>query len=189
MWNSPFRWWFVGIGVFMLFSYGLSGYTRFFTDEGYGIKTAVIEYTDEGAEIIFDLPPDLEHSRVEILEMLQIETNGKGVIGFSFPNANMYRFVLPGQKTMNRIANRVTKKVLDMPFHKERTLDMIKYKGYMSKKGKAIIYSGTEIEWEKPPYMIVAMTKGKNKSFKMSSAPIRYRVVDPKDLGRIVPEK
>ena len=148
-----------------------------------------VEVFLRGAEIIFDLPPDLEHPRVEILEMLQIETSGTGLVGFSFPGAVMYRFVLPGQKTMNRLANRVTKKVLDMPFHKEKTLDMIKYKGYMSRETKAIIYSGTEIEWKKPPYMIVAMTKGKNKSFKMSSTPIRYRVVDPKDLGRIVPSK
>ena len=190
IWNSNYRWWWIGIAAFVLFAYGRSGYIKFYTDEGYDIKIAKVFSVPENShqEIVFEIPDNARYKRIELMESIGVRSAPGERVGFVFPNAKMREYTLPGQKGIDRFMNKLLKPILGMPFQKEEDFEGREYE-YKTGKGQAVIYKGSEIEWSKPPYIIIARTQGKKLPFELSILKIRYRVVDQKALGKTVPKK
>jgi hypothetical protein len=192
IWHSKRRWLWIGIIAFLVFAYGRTAYISFFTDEGLGIKTArIMNFPDGHKEIIFEIPESVKYKRIEILESVGIRNKSGEVVGFEFPNATMREYTLPGQKGIDRFLNKIFKPLFGMPFQKEEDYEGLEYKSHKAKKGEAVIFKGSEIEWNKPPYIIIAKTKGNKFPFELSiqTKPLRYQVVDQKSLGKIDSEQ
>ena len=163
IWYSKHRWWWIGIIAFLVFSYTRAGYMGFFTDEGKGVKTAAIQHKAEGIEFIFDLPKDLKRQRIEIVEGVKLKTDSTGIVSFTFPNAVLCEFYMP-IKFLYKI----------MP---KKNSEMQKFKNQKSARGHNSLYKNTEIEWSKPPYVLIAGTND-NKPLQISSNSIKYRILD-----------
>lgn len=152
------------------------------TDEGRHIKQAIVRYETDGPVLVFDLPPGLKHQRIEFCDTVTAEVNNGKVVGFRF-DGTLYEFRLSGERAINRTINKLFCSGDPRKFHRESNLDAAEFKGQKAKKKTVRLWRGSELEWNKPPYIIEVFTRPRGGNISFPSHSVRYKVVDQKGMG------
>lgn len=172
----------ISIILLIVALFGFCAWWHNCTDEGQHIKQATVQYEKSGPVLIFDLPPGLKYPRIEFHDTVTAKVNDDKVVGFRF-DGTLYEFLLPGERAINRTINKLLCREKSRKFHRESNLDVAEFKEQKAEKKTVRLWRGSELEWNKPPYIIEVRTKPRGGNISFPSSSIRYKVVDQKGMG------